>query len=117
MDTSIRFRRRTARFPRKPRAARANNGRSACLLFLAAAFAIPFVTGCDEETARSAFRGAASDGLETGVRAIVGGVIDGTFAAFDIGTDENAGGGPSGEVGDSTTSDPASTTDTGSGVR
>jgi hypothetical protein len=107
---------------RTGRATRAVPARCACVAFLAAAFGIPFLFGCDEDAARSAFRGAASDGIETGVRAIVGGVIDGAFAAFDIGADTNAGGGPSGDVGDatsgdSTTADATETATSGSAVR
>lgn len=44
-------------------------------------------TGCDEEEAGRAFRDAASSSLETGVKSILDGVIEGMFAVFELGDD------------------------------
>ena len=40
-------------------------------------------TGCDEEAALLAFRDAATSDLETGVKSIMDGIIEGLFAAVD----------------------------------
>jgi hypothetical protein len=50
-------------------------------------------TGCDEEAALLAFRDAATSDLESGVKSIMDGLIEGIFAAVDPGstTDTTAG--------------------------
>jgi hypothetical protein len=59
--------------------------------------------GCNQDEAWAAFRSAAGSGLETGLRGFLGGVTDGLFAIYDLGTDAAAA--------DSTTTD----TTTGAG--
>lgn len=63
----------------------------------AAMFLAPLLASCDDDAVRREFLSAATDGLESGVRAILGGVIDGTFAAIDIAAGDGSAG-PSGEV-------------------
>ncbi|MBI3760060.1 MAG: hypothetical protein HY269_09975 [Deltaproteobacteria bacterium] len=59
------------------------------------------LAGCNDDEAQKAFRGAAESALQSGAQSIASGLIDGTFAVFDIGanaasssssTDPNAGG-------------------------
>lgn len=66
------------------------------------AIAIAFValggaTGCNEDEALRAWRDAATPALETGLKAIFDGIIEGAFAAADVGTsNESADQGASG---------------------
>jgi hypothetical protein len=48
-------------------------------------------TGCDEEEAMRTFRDAASTSLQTGMKSMMDGVIDGMFAVFELGTDQTGG--------------------------
>ena len=59
--------------------------------FLAlAALSLLMGTGCDRDEALTVFRDAAGTNLESGVQSIMDGVIEGLFAAFDIGTDSTS---------------------------
>lgn len=48
--------------------------------------------GCNEDEALRAFRDAASGSLQDGLTSIAGGVIDGAFAVFELGSDESGSG-------------------------
>lgn len=58
---------------------------AATLALAASAFAV----GCQEEDAR-AFRAAAATSLESGIKTIFDGLVEGAFAVFDQGTDQPA---------------------------
>jgi hypothetical protein len=62
--------------------------RSWCAIVALATATLLGGTACDEEAAGRAFRDAAATSLESGVKSIMDGVIEGLFAAFDIGTDQ-----------------------------
>lgn len=87
---------------RKISRCRARSARLPLCIAAASAFGLPLMAGCDEETARREFIAASTAGLETGVRAIVGGMIDGTFAVVDIATADDSSGGPDGTIADNT---------------
>ena len=44
-------------------------------------------TGCNEEEALRTFRDAAASSIQSGVKTIADGIIDGLFAVFQSGTD------------------------------
>lgn len=58
------------------------------------------MTGCNSDEAMRAFRNAASSSLQTGVTAILTGLVDGAFAVFELGPDGQA---DEGEAGSSQT--------------
>lgn len=51
------------------------------------------VSGCNDDEALRAFRDAAANGLQSGASAIADGLIDGAFAVFTLGADEQTDGG------------------------
>lgn len=53
--------------------------------------ALVALPGCNEDEAWTAFRGAASSSLQSGVNAILQGIVDGAFAVFDLGADDSGG--------------------------
>ena len=61
---------------------------SRCAILALAIASLLVTTACDEEAAGRAFRDAAATNLESGVKSITDGIIEGMFAAFDIGTDQ-----------------------------
>ena len=62
-----------------------------CATMALAAVTLLAGTGCDEEAAARAFRDAASTNLQAGVNSLMDGVVDGLFAAFEIGTEQSDG--------------------------
>ncbi|MEP0846689.1 MAG: hypothetical protein HRF50_07680 [Phycisphaerae bacterium] len=81
-----------------------------------AALACVALPGCNEDEAWTAFRGAASSSLQSGVSALLQGIVDGAFAVFDLGADDSSGttdGGTTPTTTDTTTS--GSSGDTTSG--
>lgn len=81
------------------------NRRWRATLALAGA-ALVMGTACDEEAAGRAFRDAASASLQSGMKNIMDGVIDGMFAIFELGDSE-------GDT--SSTTGTSTTTSTGAG--
>ncbi len=59
-----------------------------CAIVALAAAALLTGTACDEEAAARAFRDAAAGSLQTGVSSILNGVVDGLFAALEVGDDQ-----------------------------
>lgn len=63
----------------------------ACCAFLALAAGLLLTgTACNEDEAWDAFRGAATGNLETGVNSLMDGVLDGIFAAANLGIDDSS---------------------------
>jgi hypothetical protein len=61
-----------------------------CAILALLVATLAFGTGCDEEAAGRAFRDAASGSFQSGLQSIVNGVIDGMFAAFELGADDTS---------------------------
>ncbi|MFQ5805531.1 MAG: hypothetical protein ACE5I3_03665 [Phycisphaerae bacterium] len=76
-----------------------------CAILALAAAALLTGTACDDEAAGRAFRDAAASSLESGVKNIMDGIIDGLFAVVELGTEQDSG-----------TGTDASTTTTGEGT-
>ena len=66
-----------------------------CAALALAAASLVVNTACDEEEAGRAFRDAASSSLQSGLKSITDGVIEGMFAVFDLGADQDGSGGTS----------------------
>ena len=63
----------------------------ACCAFVAlAAGLLCMGTGCNEDEAWDAFRSAATSNVETGVNSLMDGVLDGIFAAANLGVDSSS---------------------------
>ena len=76
------------------------------------------LTGCNEDEALAAFRGASATAFQTGVKSLLVGVVDGVFAVYDLGV-ENAGNGSSGGTssgGSSGSTSDSSSTDSSGGA-
>lgn len=68
--------------------------RKTCLsgaMVILAIFALTFGTACNEEEALKTFRDAASESLQSGIKTITDGIIDGLFAVFQSNTDTTSG--------------------------
>ena len=56
-----------------------------CAIVALSGLSLVTSAGCDEEVALRAFRDASTSNLETGVKSIMDGIIEGIFAAVDSG--------------------------------
>lgn len=70
-----------------------------------AVLGLAILAGCNRDEALDAFRSGASDQLQAGVSAILNGVVNGAFAAFDLKNGDSGSANTSGATaGTSTTS-------------
>lgn len=60
-----------------------------CAILALAAGALFVGTACDEEAAGRAFRDAASTSFQAGLNSIMDGLVDGMFAVFELGVDQD----------------------------
>ncbi len=67
---------------------RSRSVRVRCAILALAAVSLVLGTACDEEEALRAFRSAASSSMQSGVSSIMDGFVDGLFAVFEQGTEE-----------------------------
>jgi hypothetical protein len=63
--------------------------RRRCAVLALVACSLVLGTACDEEELFAAFRGAASDSIQSGVNSIMDGVVDGLFAMFEQGSEDS----------------------------
>jgi|GEM_PF-3506101 len=61
-----------------------------CAILALMMLGLVFGAACDEEEAFQAFRGAASSSIQSGMKTVADGFIDGLFAVFDQGTGGSA---------------------------
>ena len=58
-----------------------------CAIIALLAATVVTSAGCDEEASLLAFRSAASSNLQSGLKGIMDGIIEGMFAVFELGGD------------------------------
>lgn len=77
------------------------NGGVCCAILALSAGLLATGTACNDDEALAAFREAASSNLQTGVNSLMDGVVDGLFAAMNLGTDQSSTSGSSSSTGSS----------------
>ncbi len=73
--------------------ARTLRGRGASLRQCCASLALAaplLLVGCNTDEAQRAFRSAASQNLEAGVNALLDGIVAGSFAVLELGTEDDS---------------------------
>jgi hypothetical protein len=80
-----------------------------CAVLALAATGLVANVGCDEEEAGRAFRDAATSNLQSGLKSMLDGIVDGMFAVFDLGTDQSSTSGGSSSEGGSAGSESSGT--------